>query len=228
MPEGLTRKAFRDIGTPSINISPIFGGEKMKFKLISLLVVSGILASCSHTPHVAIETPVKGPGLSRVVAQGENDGSKIFDFKLECGDTDEGYIDIDLSDYFKETYLSEKQKAEYEKEGFDYIIAGRNCGLGSWQGEGYSVLFLFESKKSREVFDLGPFSLFKAEIALQLSGEKFKNDRNNGKSIKTDLILTGGNDSDGKRNMTGENGAIKGFMTSERGSGKVKIIISPQ
>jgi hypothetical protein len=197
----------------------------MKFKLISLLAVSGILASCSHTPHVAKETPVKGTALNRVVAQ--DDANKIYDFNLVCGDTNDAYVDMDLSDYFKETYLTDRQKAEYEKEGFEYIFAGRNCGLGSWRGETYSVLFLFEDKKAREALDFGPFSLFTAEINLRLGEDKINKDRNAGKFMKADLIMTS-SDSRGKRELSGEDGTITGVMTSERGAGRVKIIISPK
>jgi hypothetical protein len=200
----------------------------MKFKHISLLAISGILVSCSHNPHLATETQVKDSALNRVVAQDATNSDKKFDFNLVCGDTNEAYVDMDLSDYFKETYLTDRKKNEYQNEGFEYFFAGRNCGLGSWQGETYSVLFLFEDKKSREIFDFGPFSLFTAEINLRLGEEKFNQDPNAGKIMKADLILTSEKDLHGKRVLSGEDGAITGVMTSDRGFGKVKIVISPR
>ena len=164
----------------------LLGGILMKNKVINTLIISAIsLTSLNLLANVSIQ----------------------------CGDTNSAYVNMDLSDNFKQKHLSDSKISEYQKEGLSYIIAGRNCGLDAWDNlPRFQVLFLYEGKKPTEVFDLGPMTIFPATIDLdmnQLSDEFSTNG----------MILSG----DGNT-LTSE-GGISGSIEHRRGKGSVKVII---
>lgn len=139
------------------------------------------------------------------------------DTKVQCGDTNEAYVKMDLDEAFTNKYLSQDQLNQYFNEGYDYMIAGRNCGVDSWQSDTrFQVLFLFEGKKAREAFDLGPFSQFDATFTLNIDLKQLQS---------ADLVLTG-EESFGSRKIKNADKSVSGKLNSERGSGKVKMIIS--
>ncbi|MEA9355159.1 hypothetical protein SHI21_03055 [Bacteriovorax sp. PP10] len=138
--------------------------------------------------------------------------------KVQCGDTNEAYVKMDLDEAFTNKYLNQEQLNQYSNEGYDYMIAGRNCGLDTWESNTrFQVLFLFEGKKAREVFDLGPFSQFDATFTLNIDLKQLQND---------DLVLTGDKESFGSRKIKNADNSVSGTLDSKRGAGKVKMIIS--
>lgn len=137
---------------------------------------------------------------------------------IVCGDTNSAYATSemqDLSEYFVKDHLSLSDRADYKQQGYKYIIAGRNCGLNSYDSETqFEVLFLFQGKNTlKELIDLSIFSVFGAKIVFNGSLDE---------NLKSDLVLDG----DSKELLQEVDGTlIAAKLESGRGSGKVKVII---
>lgn len=137
---------------------------------------------------------------------------------IVCGDVADGYVTMDLSEAFTSKYLTAELKEEYKKEGYNYLVAGRNCGLGSFTSNiEFEILFLFKGSRAREIIDLGPFTIYSAKINLDLNTEDLRS---------SDLIMSS-EETSTTRKLMSEYDNVSGSLSLSRGSGKVKIIISP-
>lgn len=134
-----------------------------------------------------------------------------------CGDVNKWYLDKDMGDLsasFREKYYNQKEAESYKAQGYEYGIAGRNCGLNSYAGSPeYDVLLLFKGKNFvKETINLGPFSIFHAKIFLNEVAVD---------QLEEDVILTGNS----KGDLVSEEAGITGRLVTGRGLGKVKVII---
>ncbi len=135
--------------------------------------------------------------------------------KINCGDVNKGYTETDFSATFKEDFYSESDQEFYNKQGYKYHIAGRNCALNHWQNDlEFEVLFLFEKKDFYgEALNLGPFTIKGAMIEIA--------DLNLEDLLEDELYLAG----DDKDSLMGINQSTSATLELKRGKGKVGIII---
>ncbi len=131
--------------------------------------------------------------------------------KVQCGDLNEAYVDLDLSESFKEQFAEEAQD-----ESYDYLVAGRNCGLESWQSkEEYEVLVMFKKKALGDHVGLGPFTIKPLDITF------FGDKESTLKKIRSaDGVVLSGINKDG---IHGD--GLSAAMETKRGSGFVKLIL---
>lgn len=129
---------------------------------------------------------------------------------IQCGDVNEAYVDMDLSDSFREQFASE------EDSSYGYLVAGRNCGLGSWQSsEGYEVLLMFKKKALGDYVGLGPFTIKPLEIKFYGHNSSILN-----RIRSPEGVVMSGVDKDG---VNGDNLSAK--ISTKRGSGHLKVIL---
>ena len=157
---------------------------------------------------------------------------------IHCGDVSKTYVDfslkqeamdrnLDLNAAFQEDYYTDELIKNYEDEGYEYHVAGRNCFKDYWDQDTllnqygdnryeqeFMVLFMYESARRFDWFNLGPLTPMKTGT-LEISGISYE------QSIEQDIILTG----DSADSLSTTDGEISADLKLERGKGKVKVII---
>lgn len=129
---------------------------------------------------------------------------------IQCGDLNEAYVDMDLSESFREQFANE------EDTSYDYLVAGRNCGLGSWESnEEYEVLVMFKKKALGDYVGLGPFTIKPLDIKFYGDSETILSKIRNPKGV----VLSGLN----KDGINGDN--LSASVETKRGNGFLKVIL---
>lgn len=88
--------------------------------------------------------------------------------KIECGDFQKAYIATDLSQEFKDAYLSRSQAEKLEEAGFTHAYAGRNCGLDRFDNNETSYEVVLLTKKRKLVIEdaLGALGIVGGEFSV--------------------------------------------------------------